>query len=76
MGVPGEHLGELFFQDTSCGVSGKTLSVCVTFLFFCFAEDMEDIGKRYGKTSFCVTLKGATISYPQGVPEDVFLRHP
>lgn len=58
--------GRAVFKDTSCGVSGKTLSVCVTFLFFCFMEDMEDIRKRYGKTSFCVTLKGATISYPQG----------
>ena len=34
------------------------------------------IRKRYRRTSFCVTLKGATLSYPQEVPEDVFLRHP
>ena len=28
------------------------------------------------RTLFCVTLKGATYTYPQEVPEDVFLRHP
>jgi len=75
MGVPGEHLDELFLRYVLRCFWKNAFSMC-DFSFFRFAEDMEDIWKWYGKTSFCVTLKGATLSYPQGVPEDVFLRHP